>query len=428
MRTIGGSYDELSSWWCDPMSTPSEQTISREVYDDGTIEVSVTPLLTNVKSQYVDDSGMRHVGIVSEPDLRAICNIPEDYECISWKPNSWVQQDEDGPFIAHQAKGSFKPPPAGKFVIESLLERLANKAPVVPSMHKAPIDDTAPRRMLEVSIMDPHLGLQCFTPGADANYNLDIAEDLYMWAIKELAILGSAYDGIEEILFPIGNDFLHAEPIVMSKGIGHGTAGGTAQPEMTAWHETYERGEELLRKAILFLSQIAPVTVLEVPGNHDRYSAFTLARVMNAYFSNNDDVTVECDPAPYKFKKFGVNLIGFEHGHSVAQIRLAALMANECSSHDPNHPRYNWWQDSKYREWHLGDQHRKGSAKPSVLEEQGVSVEFLPSLTAPNEWHKLKSFNWQKRGAMGWVWDYNHGPTARLQVNIDSESGLPYKA
>jgi len=140
--------------------------------------------------------------------------------------------------------------------------------------------------------------------------------------------------------------------------------------------------------------------------------------VMNAYFHQNDNVTVECDPSPYKFKRYGVNLIGFEHGHSVATIRLAALMANE---------RPQDWAETKYREWHLGDQHRKGSAKPSVMEEQGVSVEFLPSLTAPNEWHRLKSFNWQKRGAMAWVWDYNYGPLARLQINIDSTTGLPYK-
>ena len=408
------------------VSNDGQQTIIRTVRDDGTIEVNITPITTNAMSFEIDELGVRHFGFRTEQQTRAVSNIPDDYDTVIFKPNNWVQQDEEGPFIAHQAKGSFSPPHPGKFVLDSLLKRLESKSPVVPSIHMQTNREENPRRMLEVSIMDPHLGLQCFTPGADANYDLDIAEELYMWAVKELVILGGAYGGIEEILFPIGNDFLHAEPIVMSKGIGHGTAGGTAQPEMIAWHETYERGEELLRKAILFLSQIAPVTVLEIPGNHDRYSAFTLARVMNAYFHNNDNVTVECDPAPFKFKKYGVNLIGFEHGHSVSQIRLAALMANECSPVDPSHPRYGWWQESKYKEWHLGDQHRKGSAKPSVLEEQGVSVEFLPSLTAPNEWHKLKSFNWQKRGAMAWVWDYDLGPTARLQVNIDSHTGMPY--
>jgi hypothetical protein len=271
--------------------------------------------------------------------------------------------------------------------------------------------------MLEISVVDPHLGMQCYAPGADHNYTIELAKQLYSWAISELCALAVNYGPVDEILLPIGNDFLHAEPMALAKGVGHATAGGTVQPEMLAWHHVYVEGEKLLREAILFLSGIAPVHVLVVPGNHDRYSAFTLGRVMEAYFHNDKNVTVEADPSPYKFKRFGVNLIGFEHGHSVAAVRLAALMANE---------RPQDWAETRYREWHLGDQHRKGSSKPSMLEEQGVSIEYLPSLVAPNEWHRIKSFNWQKRGAMAWLWDYHYGPLSRLQVNIDSYSGLPY--
>lgn len=402
-----------------------QQAITREVREDGSIEVSVTPITTNgVKTEYIDEFGVRHVGVITEQDLRGICNIPDDYVCISFKPNNWVQQqsvdkETTDVFIAHQAKGTFAPPHPGKAVIEDLLKSLESKSPVVPAIHnKLSRRPGEPRRMLEISIMDPHVGLQCFAPEADMDYDLDTAEQLYMWAVKELAVLGGAYGGVEEILFPIGNDYLHAEPMALNKGIGHTTSAGTIQPEMMAWHEVYMRGEELLRRAILFLSQIAPVTVVNIPGNHDRFSSFTLARVMHAYFANNENVTVDASPSPYKFKRYGVNLVGFEHGHSVAQVRLAALMANE---------RPKDWAETKYREWHLGDQHRKGSSKPSMLEEQGVSVEYLPSITAPNEWHRLKSFNWQKRGAMAWVWDYDYGPVARLQVNIDSRTGLPYK-
>jgi len=383
------------------------------------LEVSCEPIIRgDLEATWVDKNGIRHIGFSTEEELRAVGNVPGEYECIAFKPNTWpVQQKGSEPFVAHQSKGTFVPPKPGKFVIDNLLRELELKSPKVPYKH-APRRKPSNRRMLEISIMDPHFGLDCYAPGADIDYNLEIARSLYLYAVHELLALGKNYGDIDEILLPIGNDFLHAEPIVMSKGIGHGTAGGTAQPEMVAWHHAYMEGEKMLREAIMLLSEIAPVTVLEIPGNHDRYSAFTLARVMNAYFHKNDNVTVECDPSPYKFKRYGVNLIGFEHGHSVATIRLAALMANE---------RPQDWAETKYREWHLGDQHRKGSAKPSVMEEQGVSVEFLPSLTAPNEWHRLKSFNWQKRGAMAWVWDYNYGPLARLQINIDSTTGLPYK-
>jgi len=152
------------------------------------------------------------------------------------------------------------------------------------------------------------------------------------------------------------------------------------------------------------------VEIYSIPGNHDRSTSFMLGRVLNAYFRNDNNVTIHADDSPYKFHRFGVTLIGFEHGHSIPPIRMAGLMANEVP-HD--------WAATEYREWHIGDQHRKGSARPSVFEEQGVSVEFLPGITAPNEWHRLKSFNWQKRGSMAFVYDEKAGPIARLQVNVD---------
>ena len=89
-------------------------------------------------------------------------------------------------------------------------------------------------------------------------------------------------------------------------------------------------------------------------------------------------------------------------------------MANECR---------DAWSKTVYREWHLGDQHRKGSMKPSMHEEQGVSIEYLPGLTAPNEWHRLKSFNWQKRSSLAFVWGYTSGPIARLQSNVNTYTG-----
>ena len=89
-------------------------------------------------------------------------------------------------------------------------------------------------------------------------------------------------------------------------------------------------------------------------------------------------------------------------------------MAHECRQ---------WWGQTSYREWHVGDQHRKGSARPSALEEQGVAVEFLPGLTPPNAWHRLRGYNWQQRAGMAFVWDARCGCILRVQANIDSYTG-----
>jgi hypothetical protein len=271
------------------------------------------------------------------------------------------------------------------------------------------------RRMLEISVMDPHFGLACFEPGSDLDYDLETARRLYLGAIAELVHLAKAHGDIDQILFPFGNDFLHAEPMALSKGIGNATTGGTVQPEMLAWHHTYIFAEQTAIQAIEMLTEAAPVEVVVVAGNHDRHSSFSLGRTILNRFWNDENVTVQADPSPYKFKRWGVNLIGFEHGHSVPPIRLAALMANE---------RPEDWAETKYREWHLGDQHRKGTGKPAMFEEQGVSIEYLPSIVAPNEWHRIKAFNHQKRGAMAYLWDEADGPIARIGVNLLREEAF----
>jgi hypothetical protein len=231
-----------------------------------------------------------------------------------------------------------------------------------------------------------------------------------MWSIEKLLDRAKPYGDFDEIVFPFGNDFMHHD------NLNHTTTKGTLQPEGVSYAYVYERAIELGIAMVDRLAKIAPVKVIQVSGNHDQVSSFSLGHVLKAYYRRDAGVDVQVNPSPYKFWRYGVNLVGFDHGHHVKPIRLAALMAHEAKEH---------WVDTCYREWHLGDQHRKGSSSPVTMEEQGVSVEYLPALTPPNAWHRLKAFNWQQRGAMAFVWDRAEGPIARLQVNINSYTGRP---
>lgn len=293
--------------------------------------------------------------------------------------------------------------------LERILEEIKKNRLVVPAL-KRQLKAGSPRRALEVCLMDPHFGMHCFAPGSDKAYSLEDCEDICLWAAHSLLELSKPYWPIEEIVFPFGNDFLHHD------GLFHTTTAGTPQPEAMSWQHVYTRGVKLAIALVETLRKIAPVKIRQIPGNHDRQSSYTMGHVLWAYYHNAKDVEVDASSSPYKFYRYGTTLIGYDHGHSVGAVRLASLMANE---------RPKDWAETSYREWHCGDQHRKGSSKPSAFEEQGVSVEFLPGLTVPNEWHRLKSYNWQKRGAIAFVYDYKTGPIARVQANINAYTGLP---
>ena len=394
----------------------SEQKITREVRDDGSIEVNVTPIIKNeITAFWRDAEGVRHYGHTTEKELRALAHIPDDYACTMLRPNTWAAMDSMGPFIAHQIRGIFTPPDPRLQATADLLNQLRQHSPKVPLLRT--MDRGLPsyeRRMLELSIADPHLGMTTFAPGSDLDYNLEIAEKTYLWTLEKLLNSGLMYGPVEKILFPIGNDYFHAQPMPTNKGQNYGTTSGVAQAEMIDWRYVYKRGQRLIIQAINMLKEVAPVEVLEVTGNHDSTLSFTLANLLEAVFEHDENVTVDDSASPYKFRHYGCNLIGYKHAAKPnQQVRLAALMANEC-------PQEWAATDGGYREWHIADQHRKGVGSIVAMEEQGVSVEFLPSIVIPNEWHRDMTFNHQKRGAMGWVWNYATGPEARIQVNLSN--------
>jgi len=294
--------------------------------------------------------------------------------------------------------------------LEMLFGEMGRKSPAVPRI-KRKIKSKNVHRELELSLFDIHLGLRCYKEsGADFDYSPEYARKITLNVLGDLISLSDKYLPFEGIIFPVGNDFLHVDNVYMT------TTHGTTQPGSEPWGRNFLFAEKLVFEMVDSLKQIAPVKVISLPGNHARHTEIALGRILAARYHNDKNVEVDAEIKPYKFHKYGVNLIGFEHGHSIKQqVRLAALMANEC--------RLNGWREARFCEWHLGDQHRKGSGRPMMFEEQGVSVEFLPGLVVPNEWHTIHGLNWQKRAGTAFVWDKTAGPIARLQVNIDNYLG-----
>ena len=356
------------------------------------------------------------------------------WEVATWTANSWevaakyrdqdLTWNEEGLMSGHairknkwiksklwQIKASLRRKTPEQTATESLLQDIKNGHKLKLPVYKRPKIKKV-RRALEISIMDPHMGLQCFRPESDLTWSLDECEQAFMGTIERLLQAAESYGPFEQIVCPIGNDYLHSDTIWGT------TTAGTPQPEAMPLHQTYRRARKLFLWYAERLRQVAPLEMIFIPGNHDRILSFTQANILDAYYqgAKAKDVTILCSADPYKFWSYGVNLIGFEHGHSVSSIRLAALMANET--------RITHWKDARFCAWHLGDQHRRGSNKTSTMEEQGVSIEYLPGLTVPNEWHRLKGFNWQKRGGVAFIYDHDKGQEASLQVNFDNYTGF----
>ena len=258
------------------------------------------------------------------------------------------------------------------------------------------------RKMLELPIMDLHLGKLAWAPETGEDYDLKIAKSLYEQTMRDFLGKVSHYNlPLELIVFPMGQDFFHVDNTTSM------TTAGTLVDTDTRWAKMYDIGVKLLIWAVEQLRQIAPVEIMYVPGNHDKTLSYCAVYTLNAYYHNCPSVNVTINPSPRKYVRYGVNLIGFSHGKEGK--RIFHLMQQEQPED---------WGETLFREWHLGDLHHE-----ETMEVGGVKVRRISSVTAADAWHAEKGFR-AVRKAQAFVWDREHGPELVIDSNVlcrDSE-------
>lgn len=252
------------------------------------------------------------------------------------------------------------------------------------------------RMLLELPIMDLHLGKLAWAEEAGDDYDLKIAEQLYRETVIDL--LGKVDQcrlEIDRIIYPVGQDFFHVDNSTSM------TTAGTQVDTDTRWQKMYGKGVELLVWTIDMLRKIAPVEVMYVPGNHDKTLSYCAIYTLYARYSECKDVTVDLSPTPRKYIRYGVNLIGYSHGKEGK--RIEHLMQQE---------RPEDWGATLYREWHLGDLHHE-----EAKEIGGVKIRRIASVTATDAWHAEKGYR-SVRMAQAFVWDKDKGRQFVIDSNV----------
>jgi len=256
--------------------------------------------------------------------------------------------------------------------------------------------------LLELPIMDLHLGKLAWGKETGEDYDLKIAEKLYrVTVIDILGKLKQCNLNIEKIVFPVGQDFFHIDNSAAT------TTAGTAMDIDSRWQKIYAAGVELLVWAIEQLRQIAPVSVMYVPGNHDKVLSYCAVYTLHAHYEKCKSVNVDLSPTARKYVHYGVNLIGFSHGKEGK--RIEHLMQQE-------QPKA--WGDSIYREWHLGDLHHE-----EAKEIGGLKIRRISSITATDAWHAEKGFR-ATRMCQAFIWDKKKGRQFVFDSNIDLQEQL----
>jgi len=398
--------------------------------DTDSFEISVTPDITSELSVVdLSKEGVPIVGVKGPEDLARLGNVPEGYELIHYRPNTWPIQTRDPLFatdgkptvvIARQARATFKAPSRFEQGSAEFLRRIEEGAPTVqalPEYSGARGLRQDLRHVLEVGVPDLHLGLYTYARETGHEYDLDIATAVFLQTVQALIQKSEPYR-ISKILFPIGNDFLNVDSADMAtknKTPMYDTAG--------SYQEIVTRGEEALILAIDMLKKVAPVDVIPVPGNHDETPTFFLARILNAYYRNDENVSIDTSPALRKYRRFGANLLGWTHGRYEKISELGILMGTEGIEQAQEVEHYDNRKGNSilYREWHLGHEHR--------LQQQeiaGVRFRWLPSLAAPSAWITRMGYNATVRAAEAYLWEYETGYAGHFPVTLSKDGYVVY--
>ena len=264
------------------------------------------------------------------------------------------------------------------------------------------------KHALEISLFDLHFGkFGWHEETGEADYDYKIAEKRFASCVS--AHLDNAIKtgkNIEKIIFPIGNDFFNSDNAYPSPT----TTRGTPQGEDLRWQKMFRLGWQIVVNGIELCKTIAPVEIIDIPGNHDFQRSFYLGEVICAYYRNDPNIIINNSPRPQKYVEYGLNLIGYTHGNTkdISLNRLVLLMQQDIPEA---------WGRTKFREWHLGDIHHE--KKISLIQEdnQGLVIRYLKSLSGTDGWHSQKGYK-SIKGGESFLWNKKYGMVNNFHYNI----------
>jgi hypothetical protein len=316
----------------------------------------------------------------------------KSWELVNAKNNIWnVYSKIDKVQCLYSSKITVKPR-VKEFGIEDVKEIVTDLMKNYTPPKFKPINYASSGKLLEVNISDLHLNKLGYK---DGEYDHNEAEKAFFYILNDV-LTKTQHIKFEKILFIWSHDFFNIDNLVKT------TTGGTPQDVSTRFANMYKQGKKLLIQGIDLLRQIAPVETVQVGANHDRLTSYTMSEVLDAWFRNDENVTIDNDPLSRKYRRFGKCLIGFSHGDKEKK-RLGKIMPVEARKD---------WGETLYCEIHAGHLH----SEQAVREENGVIVRYLSSPSGTDNWHFESGYVGAIKKAQSFVWDKDKG----LELVINS--------
>lgn len=282
--------------------------------------------------------------------------------------------------------------------------------------------------LLLVDISDHHLGRLSWGAETGDSYDIKIATERFISAVSyfydEVQYVSKKHP-IEKIIFVVGNDYFNYDyPKPYPQ-----TSNGTHQESDIRYQKMFSIGTGLVVGQIEKMSELAPVEIYIIPGNHDEFLSFHLGEVLNARFWNNENINVFNSPKKRKYLTYGNTLLGFGHHQFESFEKMYANMSLE----EPK-----LWANSVYKYFYTGHKHHKETMIKLIQNEQiiinkevkfpktpilisedlnGVLFDRLSSLTSNDYYESTRGFIHIK-GAESFLFSKEFGKVMTFNHNL----------
>ncbi|MFO1442815.1 hypothetical protein KDN24_06250 [Bacillus sp. Bva_UNVM-123] len=323
------------------------------------------------------------------------------WELVNAKNNIWnVYSKQDGIQSLYSSRVTVKPK-IKEFSIDDIKDAIRDLMENYEAPILKPIKFSSNGKLLEVNVSDLHLNKLGYI---DGEYDHELAEKAF-FHILNTVVNQTEHLKFEKILFIWSHDFFNVD------GLTKTTTNGTPQDVSTRFASMYKQGKRMLIQGIDLLKQIAPVETIQVGANHDRLTSYTMSEVLEAWYRNDESVTIDNDPLSRKYRRFGKCLIGFSHGDKEKK-RLGKIMPVEARKD---------WGETLYAEIHAGHFH----SEQAVKEENGIIVRYLSSPSGTDNWHYESGYVGAIKKAQSFVWDKDKGLELMINTTV-TEDELTY--
>lgn len=275
-----------------------------------------------------------------------------------------------------------------------------------PQITQKQTDGNLEKTSVLLNLSDLHVGKLAWDKEVGADYNVDLAKEVFLTALQNLVNQSFRCFNVEEFVLNIGGDFFH------TNGSNNTTASGTIMNDVdTRYQKIFTKGLEILTEALDFLASFQGVKVklFIVQGNHDKATSFYLGESLKAFYKRDKNIEVVNDPHVRKYHKYGVTSYMLTHG-DCKDDGLPLTFATE---------KPDYFSSSLYRYIFLGHLH-KTSRKVYLTENEvnGVVSRRLSSLSPTDAWHSENNFIGAKRMANALIFDKENGQIAEFNYIV----------